>query len=148
MFPVMATLILASCSEEAAEETNETTQEQQKPLIEREPEVKDYLETMNEMIDEYIGITETLLNTVEDLDAGELNYLESALAAQTVMESWEKLEELEESLEQQEGLQEQIEKRLNGEDIKEFAMMCTETLARLQEVEKRIENSSLQKYLK
>lgn len=143
----MATLILASCSEEAPKETNETEQEV-KPLLEREPEVKDYIETLDEMVDEYIEITETLLTTVEDLDAGKLDYLASAVAVQTVMESWEALEELEESLEQQESLQDQIEKRLNAKDIQEFAGMVALKLEKMKEVEKRIEESSLNKYLK
>lgn len=150
VLPLTLTMLTVSCSgKEAPEGENDATEQQEevKPLVEREPEVKDYLDITKEMVDEYVTVGENLLTTMEKLDAGELGMLESATAVQELLESWDAIDELSHSLEQQEGLKKSIEKKLNKKDMIEFTGMYLETIQRMDSLRQRIESSDLNKYL-
>lgn len=149
LLPILASLSFVSCSEDAPSEKPKKEKEAEvKPLIEREPVVKDYFETMNEVIEEYMNVTETTLNTLEKLDKNELGYVETLSATQDLLVSWNKLNELEASFENQEDLKTTIEKKLNAGDIAEFTAMYAKSMERFNELSKRIEESDLNKYLK
>lgn len=150
LLPLAVLLTLVSCSDEEAksEKTVETEKKEPKPLLEREPEVKDYLEITTEIVNEYVAVCENLLTTLEKLDAGELGLMEAAKAAQNLLDSWESIEELEHTLAQQEGVKKSIESRLNTKDIAEFSAMYLETVERVDSLKQRIESSNLNKYLK
>jgi len=148
--PLLSVFILTGCSEETPE-TEEPKVEEEKPkepLIEREPEVKEYFEVYNDVVDEYITVGETILSTVESLDSGDLGLLETAAAAQELYESWDKLEDLNKALEQQGTIKENIEANLNPKDILEFKNMYEESYNRVEDLIKRVEAIDYDKYLK
>lgn len=147
--PILISLTFVSCSEQApSEKPKEVKPIVEKPLLEREPVVNDYFEIMNEIIDEYMNVTETVLNTLEKLDKKELDYMETLTSTQDLLVSWNKLSELETSFEKQEDLKTSIEKKLNARDIAEFTVMYSKTLERFNELSARIQESDLNKYLK
>lgn len=148
--PLFGLLLFTSCSEEApAKEEEVTTEETQpvKPLVEREPDVKEYFEVMNGMIEEYLNVGETLMTTAENLESGDLGLLESATAIQNLLESWDELDELQESLGQQGTIKENIEAKLNAKDALEFADMYSASVQRIDSLTQRLQNMDLQKYL-
>ena len=135
--------------EEVLPEPEKTEEEKpEKPLVEREPEVKEYFEVMNGMIEEYLNVGESLISLAEKLDSGDVGLLEYAGVAQELLESWDELDELEESLDQQGTIKENIEAKLNPKDALEFADMYTASLTRIDSLTQRIENLDLEKYLK
>ncbi len=147
--PIFGLLLFTSCSEDAPAEDTGTTEEEQpaKPLVEREPEVKEYFEVMNGIIEEYLNVGETLLTSAEKLDAGDLGLIESATAIQDLLESWDALDELEESLGQQGTIKENIESKLNAKDALEFADMYNKSLQRVDSLAQRLDSLDLEKYL-
>lgn len=150
VLPLTVLLFAVSCSEEKkAIEKEETTVKEKdtRPLLEREPEVKDYLESTNEIIEEYLTVAETALTTMEKLDAGTLGLLESASTVQELLVSWTKIDNLSKGLDEQDNLKETIENKLNSDDLLEFTLMYSETIQRVDSLRQRIESSDLTKYM-
>lgn len=149
-FPLCTMLILTGCSGEApaTDETQTEEETPQKPLIEREPEVKEYFEVLNNVIEEYLTVGETILTSVEQLDSGDLGLLETAAAAQELYESWDKIEDLNKALEQQGTIKENVEANLNPKDMLEFKNMYEESYKRVEDLIKRVEEIDYEKYLK
>lgn len=147
---VCMVIALVGCSDSTTETEKSKTeiQEEKKPLVEREPEVKAYFEVMNTIIEEYLTVGETVLNSVEKLDSGDLGLLESAAAVQELSESWEEIEELEKSLEQQGTIKENIESKLTPKDMLEFKEMYQNSAKRIEDLVKRLEEVDYKKYLK
>ena len=149
--PMFGLLLFTSCSDNADADGEADAAEEkevvEKPLEEREPEVKEYFEVMNGIIEEYLNAGETLISTAEKLDAGDLGLLESATAIQDLLEAWDSLDELEESLGQQGTIKENIEAKLNPKDALEFANMYSASLERMEELATRLDNLDLEKYL-
>jgi hypothetical protein len=141
--------VLIGCSDSSSETEAAGTEKQEpkKPLVEREPEVKAYFEVMNTIIDEYLTVGETVLNSVEKLDSGDLGLLESAAAVQELYESWEEIEELEKALEQQGTIKENIESKLTPKDMLEFKEMYQGSATRIEALVKRLEEVDYEKYL-
>ncbi len=148
-FPMVAVLILGACTEDAPEKVKEApaTVEAPLPLIDRDADVKDYFETMNELVDEYVTLGETILNSLENLDSGKMGYLEMAAAGQDLLESWNKIDVITESIEAHEDLKTTIESKLNPKDVLEFTEMYEQTVARVTALSERIAASDLNKYL-
>lgn len=148
--PLLGMFLFTSCSEDAASDDSEVVvekEEEQKPLEEREPEVKAYFEVMNGIVEEYLNVGETLIAAAEKIDAGDLGLLESASAVQDLLGAWDALDELEESLGQQGTIKENIEAKLNPKDALEFAQMYTASIARMEELATRLDDLDLEKYL-
>jgi hypothetical protein len=147
--PMLTLLFTTSCSEDPADSKDDAVEEEKplEPLVDREPEVKEYFKVMNNVIEEYLDAGETLISTMENLESGKLGLLESAAAVQDLMESWESIEELEGSLEKQGTVKENIEAKLNAKDMLEFKDMYSESITRMDELAKRIEDLDLTKYL-
>lgn len=145
--PLVLFIGMTSCSEDAQKEVKTEKKEPLKPLVERDPEVKDYFESMNEMIDEYIVVGETVLTTLEKLDSGKLGYLETAATVQGLLENWQTIDTLQVRINAQEDLKGLIEERLNPKDLAEFAAMYTKTQSRFNEFLMRLEGSDLKKYI-
>lgn len=148
VLPIALTFTMMSCSEnEAAENETPKAKVEEKPLIERNEEVKDYFETLNEMIDEYISVADNVLTAFEQLESGDIDVLKAVTVTQELLTSWENIEELNHSLSQQEDMKAVIEKKLNAKDITEFATMYGETVARIDSLNQRIQESDLNKYI-
>ncbi|MCR9172751.1 MAG: hypothetical protein NXI10_09680 [bacterium] len=147
--PMFALLAFTSCSNEADDtgDGTKTEEKESKPLIEREPQVKEYFKVLNEVINEYIKVGETALDVLEKLDQDDLNAMDAMTASVKLMESMEAIQELEESLEQQGTIKENVEKNLNAEDILKFTEMYKESMARMDSVSKRLAEIDVNSYL-
>lgn len=147
--PMLGILAMTACTEEAPKklEKEEKVVTPPKPLDERDTEVRDYFVTMNEIVDAYVTVGETVMTTVEQLESGKLGYLESAAAAQELLESWSKIEAINTSLEAHEDLKKTIEKKLNPKDVLEFTQQYGEVMERLKALTDRMAKSDLKKYL-
>ncbi len=149
--PMCALLVFTGCSsDETGGNDDETKTEEEKPkepLADRDPQVKEYFKVLNEVINEYLTVSETTLGIVEKLDEGELNLIDAASATAQLLESMDAIQELEESLEQQGTIKENIEKNLNAKDIMEFTEMYTESLSRMDSITKRLEEVDVTSYL-
>ena len=148
ILPLALTVTLFSCSNnENTEEETPKKEVEVKPLIERDEEVKDYFETLNDMIDEYINVADNILKAYEELESGDIDVLKAISVTQDLLTSWENIEELNHSLGQQEDMKSVIEKKLNAKDVMEFTTMYSETIARIDSLNQRIQDSNLQKYI-
>jgi len=147
--PMLGLLAISACSEDAPKTVakEEKVITPPKPLIERDADVRDYFDTMNEMIDAYIAVGETMLTTLEQLDSGKLGYLESAAAAQGLLESWSKIEAMTTEMQEHEDIKKTIESKLNPKDVLEFTQQFEDVMARLKALTDRMEESSLNKYI-
>lgn len=150
--PMCAMIVFTGCSEDEADTKKEEAKKEQEkpkePLVDRDPQVKEYFKVLNEVINEYLTVGETTLDIAEKLDKGELNLMDAATATSQLVESWNSIEELEESLAQQGTIKENIEKNLNAADMLEFKDMYTESYARMDSISKRLEEVDVSKYLK
>ncbi len=151
--PMCSMLVFTSCSSEdssdnSGEKPNTEEEKPQEPLVDRDPQVKEYFRVLNDMINEYMDLGETTLEVVEKLDKGELNLLDAATATTALIESMDAIEELNESLAQQGTIKENIEKNLNAKDMLEFKDMYTESITRMDSISKRLEEVDVSKYLK
>lgn len=148
--PLCGTFLFTSCSNESEDTGEETKTEEEKtkePLADRNPEVKEYFKVFNEVVNEYVTVSETTLGIVEKLESGDLNALDAISATSDLMKSIEKIEELNESLGQQGTIKENIEKNLNAADIAEFAEMYSESKARIDSVAAQLEEIDLSSYM-
>lgn len=149
--PLFTLFVFTSCSDDksgSGEEGTKTEEEKPKePLMDRDPQVKEYFKVLNEMINEYITVGETTLDIAEKLDQGKLGLMDAAKASSQLLEAMEAIQELEESLAQQGTIKENIERNLNAEDILEFTQMYSESLSRVDSITKRLEEVDVSKYL-
>ncbi|XOV68774.1 MAG: hypothetical protein ACFHU9_06250 [Fluviicola sp.] len=147
--PLCAAFVFTGCSSEEEDNSNDKakTEETQKPLVERDPQVKEYFKVLNEVVNEYVTLGETTLDVVEKLEKAELSVLDGAAATAQLLESLNAIQELEETLEQQGTIKENVEKNLNAKDMLEFKEMYSETMARVDSLSKRLDNIDSAKYL-
>lgn len=150
LLPLFAVLFTTSCADEASDEGKDPVEEQKpiEPLIDREPEVKEYFKVTNELIEEYLNVGESILTVVEKFEEGKMGLAEGAAAGAELITAWESIDELSKSLEQQGTIKENIEASLNPKDALEFAEMYSESAARIEELSKRIEAIDVDTYLK
>ncbi|PWL28146.1 MAG: hypothetical protein DCO96_09215 [Fluviicola sp. XM-24bin1] len=149
--PMFAMFLFTGCSDESSDSSGEDpkTEEEtpKEPLVDRDPQVKEYFKVLNEMINEYLTVGETTLDIAEKLDQGDLNLLDAATATAELIEAMESIEELNESLTQQGTIKENIEKNLNAKDMLEFKDMYSESMARMDSISKRIEEIDWESYI-
>ena len=150
VIPIVFLLMFSSCSNESSEEVRTKSEEAvtEKPLTEREPQVKEFFEVVNTMVDECFTLGETVLESVERLDAGKLGLLETAATLQELYESWDKIDEINASLKQQDKIKENLTAKLNPRDLLEFKDMYETSVARVDTIMKRLEAIDVEKYLK
>jgi len=148
--PLFAFVTLYSCSEDSSnkEETTKEKKEEQKPLVERNEDVKEYFEVLNDIIGEYMDVAETTLTILEKLDSGKLNVMDAAVASGELVESMSELEELNESLTQQGTIKENVEAKLNAKDLIKFNKMYSESLVRVDSLSARLDSLDIEAYLK
>ena len=147
--PLFGVLVFTSCSEDASEkeETKIEKKEPEKPLTERNENVKEYFEVLNKMINEYITAGETTLDIVEKLEKGKLGVMDAAVATGELLESMGSIQELNESLAQQGTIKENVEAKLNAKDLAKFQKMYAESLARMDSLSKRLDSVDVDTYI-
>jgi hypothetical protein len=128
-----------SCSGEPEQEKQ--VEEVKKPLIEREPEVRQYFEVLDDMIDEYMLIAETFLDNAEKIESGDMGALESLSLIAKMGDSALKIQSLNEEMEKLDEKKTSIEEKLPTEDLQEFLLMYADNTAKFMELAKRIEES-------
>jgi len=137
--PMFVLLIAASCSETTPKE--EPKEEPKKPLIEREPEVREYLEVVDELVNEYLTLGEAFLDKMEEVESGEMDIMANLQALSEMGESALKISELTEELQGLEQTKTELEGKLDAEDVIEFGLMFTDKMQRFHDLAKRVEAS-------
>lgn len=115
-----------------------------KPLIERNTEVKEYFEAVNELIDEYFDMLEKLMDSAAEIDAKEKNGEEASIFDGFTMltdmaSSTLKIVQLAEKIEKMEMQQKKFEDDLSSQDFEEFLKIYTKTFERFYELVKKAE---------
>ena len=115
-----------------------------KPLIERNSEVKEYFEAVNELIDEYFNMIEQLMESAAEIDAKEKNGEEASIFDGFTMltdmaSSTLKIMRLAEKIEKMEVQQKEFEDDLSSQDFEEFLKIYTKTFERFYELAKKAE---------
>lgn len=146
--PMIGIVLFTSCSEDKKDSEGAKTEkkESEKPLLERNADVKEYFEVLNKMINEYISVGETTLDIVEKLEHGKLGIMDAAVASGELVESMAQIEELNQSLAQQGTIKENVEAKLNAKDLAKFNAMYSESLARMDTLSKRLDSLDLNSY--
>lgn len=138
--PIFLLFIATSCSEEASNDVSKDQVEEkpEKALEEREPEVKEYLDAIDELATEYFVLAEGLLDSYDKMQEGELDAFEKlALVAQMSSTALE-IEKLSRELVSIESLQEDVEAKLDADDIIELGMKVQEKMMRYIKVMERV----------
>lgn len=115
-----------------------------KPLIERNKEVKEYFETVDELIDEYFNMLEKLMENAAELDAKENNGEDASIVDGLSMltdmaGSTLKIVQLAEKIEKMEVQQKHFEDNLSSVDFEEFLKIYTKTFQRFYDLAKKAE---------
>lgn len=111
------------------------------PLVERNPEVRKYIDVLSELVDEYCILVEQTLVKAQEMEkkqeAGEVGILDGIDMLSTVATSAIKIKNLSDEIEAMEVDKEKFEKELSAEDFKEFLGLYTKTLTRFYELAER-----------
>ena len=115
-----------------------------KPLIERNTEVKEYFEAVNELIDEYFDMIENLMDSAAEIDAKEKDGEKASIFDGFTMltdmaSSTLKIVQLAEKIEKMEKRQKNFEDDLSSQDFEEFLKIYTNTFERFYELAKKAE---------
>jgi hypothetical protein len=142
ILPLFLLFVAASCSDQApAEEVEE--KEEPKALIEREPEVREYMEVANEVVEEYITVAETFLENAEKLNEGGMGTIDAISMVTELASASQKIQELNEEMEKLDERKAEIEEKLTAEDVTEFVMLYGETTKRAMELAQRVQQSDI-----
>ena len=114
------------------------------PLIERNEDVKEYIETLEALIDEYADLVENIaeesVEMQEKEDAGEdPSFMDGLEFLGEVVESGTKIYSLAKKIEGMEDKKNEFEKNLSAADYTEFLDLYTNTMKRFFDLTKRLE---------
>lgn len=113
------------------------------PLIERNPEVRKYMDVLSELVDEYCTLVEETITKAEEMDkkqeSGEVTIFDGIDMLSGMATSAMKIKNLSDEIESMEAEKAQFEKDLSPEDFKEFLTLYTKTLMRFYELAERAE---------
>ena len=115
--------------------------ETKKPLLEREPEVRKYLEVVDELVDEYFTLGEHLLDDYAELEANTMDPFETLEAIGELAESVLEIETLTEEFNKIEDKKSKFEEKMDADDIIEFGLLFNDKMKRFYELSKRVENT-------
>ena len=137
--PIFLLFLAASCSEEASSDTtkDQVDETPEKALEEREPEVKEYLDAVDELAAEYLVLAEGLLDAYDKMKEGELDAFEKLALVAEMSSTALEIERLSEEIVFIENQQEGIEAKLDADDITELGMKVQEKMVRYNEVMQR-----------
>jgi hypothetical protein len=138
--PIFLLFLATSCSEEASSEAPEEQADDapKKALEEREPEVKEYLDAVDELATEYFVLAEGLLDTYDKMQKGEMDAFEKLAMVAEMSTAALEIERLSGEIASIETQQEGIEAKLDADDIIELGMKVQEKMVRYNEVMKRV----------
>lgn len=144
VLPLFLLFVVTSCSE-AETPTEEPKVEEKKPLVEREPEVREYLDVVDELVGEYLTLGETFMDNMDKANAGDLSTIEKMQVLLGMSDTALKISELSAELELVDTSKSDLEKKLDADDVIEFGMILTEKMQRFNDLAKRIEEADYEK---
>ena len=114
------------------------------PLIERNEEVRKYIDVLSDLVDEYCTLVEETVTKAEQLekkqeDGEEVTIFDGLDMLSGMASSAMKIKNLSDEIESMEAQKAAFEKDLSVEDFKEFLTLYTKTLTRFYELAKRAE---------
>ncbi|OFZ48134.1 MAG: hypothetical protein A3D92_04390 [Bacteroidetes bacterium RIFCSPHIGHO2_02_FULL_44_7] len=133
---LLGILFLSACSSEPAAPPA--------PLIERNPEVRKYIDVLTELVDEYCTLVEKTIEQAAEMDKNaEGDDLSSFLNGMDMLSgvatSLIKIKNLSGEINAMEAKKAEFQKNLSPEDFKEFLALYTNTLTRFYELAKKAE---------
>jgi len=133
---LLGILFLSACSSEPAAPPA--------PLVERNPEVRKYINVLTELVDEYCTLVEKTMEQAAEMDKSaegdELSaFLNGMDMLSGVATSLIKIKNLSDEINAMEAKKAQFQKDLSPEDFKEFLALYTNTLKRFYELAKKAE---------
>lgn len=140
LFPLIFLFVTISCSE-SPEKDVKSEEPIVKPLIEREPEVREYFEVLDELLDEYVLAAEIFLDSYDKKVKGDIKVLEQIEALGELYESYSNVMELTDEFSELEIKRTDLERSLSEADIIEFGLKFSEKMVRYKELYKRIEET-------
>ncbi len=139
ILPVFLLLVASSCSEaESTPESSVENEESKKPLLEREPDLKEYLDVLDVAVDEYLTLGENLLDHYESFEEGDMDTFEKIEAMAEISQSLLAIEELTTELGEMEETRSKLEKELDADDLLEFGLLFNDKMERINELSERI----------
>jgi hypothetical protein len=138
--PIFLLFLVASCSEEASSNASKDQVDEtpKKALEEREPEVKEYLDAVDELATEYLVLAEGLLDAYDKVQVGELDVFEKLALVAEMSSTALEIERLSGEIVSIEQQQEGIEAKLDADDIIELGMKVQAKMLRYKEVMQRV----------
>lgn len=130
VLPLFTLIVLTSCSET-----------EEKPLFERNADVRDYLEQVHVFVEEYLELGVALLDLIEARESGEMDVMEKIEALAEMGETAKKISNLSSDLQELEELRSQIEKNLDADDVVEFALIIDEEMRPYYQLAEQVEKS-------
>jgi len=143
IFPVLSLFLLFSCGEKQSDQ----------PLIERNPEVKEYFAAMEEVVDEYCNMVEQMVidaQAIEKKEEGgeEATFLDGLKMFENMGTSMYKMAKLSDKIDKMEQRHPEFEDDLSEADFKEFMGIYTTMIKRFYEMGKRLEEAEKDKAAK
>ncbi|GEM_PF-5757203 len=120
------------------------TQTPPEPLIERNEEVREYMDVVGELVDEYCTLVEKVVDKAEALEekkenGEEASFLDGLDMLGSVATSALKIKRLSDEMEEMEAKHVEFEKELSAADYEEFLEIYGTTVARFYDMAKRLE---------
>jgi Mg2+ and Co2+ transporter CorA len=147
VLPLFLLLIATSCTEtDTPSDPKVEKEEQKKPLLEREPEVREYLEVVDELVDEYLTLGENLLDDYEELESGDMDTFEKFEAIGELAQSVLEIEELTGEFNKLNDKKSKCEEKLDADDIIEFGLLFNDKMERFYELSERVKNTDFSSF--
>jgi len=133
----LLTISLFSCK-------SDTPAEPVEPLIERNEEVREYIDVLDELVGEYCTLVEKLADKAVDIEEKEENgeeatFLDGLEMLGTMGTSTLKIMKLSEEMEEMEKQQKDFEEKLSAADFEEFMKLYTKSAVRFYDMAKTLE---------
>lgn len=140
--PIFLLIVAFGCSEpETTPEKEPKEVEVKKPLLEREPEVREYFVVVDDMVDKYLTVAETFLDTYDKMEEGEIATIDKITAIGDMTSSFVEIMAITDELSKLEAKRTEVESILDGEDVIEFGLMLSDKLVRYNEIVQRIDST-------
>ena len=138
--PIFLLFIAFGCSEPAPVKETKPV-ETEKSLLEREPEVREYLEVVDEAVDKYLTVAEDFIDNYDKFEGGEMTTLEQLSMVAEMSDSYFEIMELNEELIKIEDKKSEVEGVLDGDDLTDFGVMVADKMVRYNELVARIDST-------
>lgn len=114
------------------------------PLIERNEEVKEYFATLEDIVDEYCNMVETMVHDAKAIEDKETNgeettFMDGLKMLENMGSSMFKMAELSEKIENMKDQHPEFEQKLTAADFKEFMGIYTKMIKRFYDMAKELD---------